>query len=158
MTLLRQVFACLLLAAVAQAAGKPIQSNAPAVGDARMECVPASRAAELLGQYGCVAGRVFRVSEAKNGNQHLTLCPPKSNCSFHAAVSRHDRDKVGDLSYLRGKYVAFDGNVVEFRGHPRIVLRDREQIHVTAGSPPSEFDPAQARARGTHSSKNARAW
>jgi hypothetical protein len=156
MMLLRLVFACLLLAAVAQATDKSIRLNAPAVGDAKMECVPASRAAELMGQYGCVAGRVFRVTEAKNGNQHLTLCPPKSNCSFHAAVSKHDRDKVGDLSYLRGKYVAFDGNIVDFRGRPRIVVKAREQIHVTAGSPPSEFDPAQSRAKGSR--KNARAW
>lgn len=158
MMLARLVFACLLLATVAQGTDKPLQSNAPAVGDAKMECVPASRAAELIGQYGCVAGRVFRVTEAKNGNQHLTLCPPRSNCSFHAAVSKHDRDKVGDLSYLRGKYVAFDGNIVDFRGRPRIVLKARGQIHVTASSPPSEFDPAQPRAKGSHGGKNARAW
>ena len=152
------VFACLLLAAAgAQAAGKSVQSKAPAVTDIKVECVPASKAADLIGQHGCVAGRVFRVTTAKNGNQHLSLCPPRSGCSFHAAVSRHDREKVGDLSYLRGKYVAFSGNVVDFRGRPRIVIKDREQIHVTAGNPPSEFDSAQSRPKGSRGDRG-RAW
>jgi len=151
------IFACLILAAGAQAAGKSGKSNAPAVTDIKVECVPASKAADLVGQNGCVAGRVFRVTTAKNGNQHLSLCPPRSGCSFHAALSRHDRDKVGDLSYLRGKYVAFNGNVVDFRGRPRIVIKDREQIHVTAGNPPSEFDSAQSRPKGSRADRG-RAW
>lgn len=158
MILFRVIFTCLLLGAIAQAAGKSSQPNAPAVGEIEMDCVPASHAAELVGQHGCVAGKVFRVSEAKNGNQRISLCPPKSNCSFHAAVSRHDRNAVGDLSYLRGKYVAFDGNITDFRGRPRIVIRSREQIHVTASSPPTEFDAEQPRAKGSGRSKNNRAW
>jgi hypothetical protein len=154
----RVIFACLLLAAAGtSASGKSAQSNAPAVTDITVECVPASKASDLIGQNGCVAGRVFRVTTSKNGNQHLSLCPPRSGCSFHAALSRHDRNKVGDLSYLRGKYVAFNGNVVDFRGHPQIVIKDREQIHVTAGSPPSEFDPAQSRPKGSRADR-ARAW
>jgi hypothetical protein len=155
----RLVFTALILAAtVSSGAGKQNKSNAPAVTDLKIECLPASKATELIGQHGCVAGRVFRVTTAKSGNQHIGLCPPKSGCSFHAAVSRHDRDKVGDLSYLRGKYVAFDGDVTDFRGHPRIVVRDREQIHVTAGNPPSEFDSAQSRPKGSSGGRNGRAW
>jgi hypothetical protein len=152
------VFAGLLFAAAAAQGGdKSSKSNAPGITDIQMECAPASKAAELMGQHGCVAGRVFRVTEAKNGNQHIALCPPKSGCSFHAAVSRHDRKTVGDLSYLRGKYVAFSGNVTDFRGRPRIVVKDREQIHVTAGDPPVEFDASQSRPKGAKS-KNVRAW
>jgi hypothetical protein len=148
--------ALLLAASAAQAAGR----QAPSGDELKVECIPASRASELIGQYGCVAGRVFRVSASKNGNQSISLCPPRSPCSFHAAISNHDRKNVGDISYLRGKLVAFVGDVTDFRGHPRIVLRSREQIHVTAGNPPSEFDAARSRPSGKtgQRGKQGRAW
>jgi len=154
----RLLLAALLLSAVAAQAGNNKQSSGQAVTDIKVDCVPASQAFDMIGQHGCVAGRVFRVTTGKNGNQHLTLCPPHSDCSFHVAVARRDLEKVGDLSYLRGKYVAFDGNIVNFRGRPRIVVRDREQIHVTAGSPGSEFDSQRARPKGAGGGKTSRAW
>jgi hypothetical protein len=150
--------AALLLAAsaAAQAAGNQASSG----DELKVECTPASRASELIGQYGCVAGRVFRVTSSKSGNQSISLCPPRSPCSFHAAVSNRDRRNVGDVSYLRGKLVAFVGDVTDFRGHPRIVLKSREQIHVTAGNPPSEFDAARSRPSGKsgQSGKPGRSW
>jgi len=148
--------ALLLAAPAAQAAG----SQASDADELKVECVPASRASELIGQHGCVAGKVFRVTTSKNGNQHISLCPPKGPCSFHAAISSRDRNNVGDISYLRGKIVALVGDVTDFRGHPRIVLKSREQIHVTAGNPPPEFDASRSRSSGKtgQSGKQGRAW
>ena len=153
----RLYIAALLLAATCAQAG---DKQTAAARELKVECVPASRATELNGQHGCIAGKVFRVAMSKNGNQHISLCPARSGCSFNAAISRHDHDKVGDVTYLRGKYVALVGNVMDFRGHPRMIIKDREQIHVTADNPPGEFDPAQPRAaaRNGQTSKSYRAW
>ena len=149
----------LLALPVASAPAEQKHSNAPAVGDVKVECVPASQAASLIGQHGCVAGRVFRVTEAKSGNQHLSFCPPRSGCTFHVAVPKADRKAVGDLSYLRNKLVAVVGDVVEFRGRPRIVVRDKEQLHVTAGNPPGDLDTGRSSAAGhSRDDHKGRAW
>jgi hypothetical protein len=140
-----------------QAAQKP---ESP-ITEIKVECLPASRASELIDKHGCVAGRVFRVTHPKNGSTHLSLCPPKRDCSFHAVVFEHDHANVGDLTYLHGKFVAFVGDITSYRGKPEIVIKDRRQIHVTAGNPPSEFDAAQPTPLTTGqptSGKRGRAW
>ncbi len=109
----------------------------------RIECAPASRASELIGKHGCVAGRVFRVTTRKTGNSHLYLCPSRSKCSFQAVAFARDRRKVGDLTYLHGKLIAVVGDVIDYRGHPEIVVKDIEQIRVAAGDPSPEFDAAR---------------
>lgn len=116
-----------------------------ALPEIRVECTPAAHASELVGQHGCVAGRVSRVTYTRTGATHLSLCPARSNgkCSFHAVALARDRDAVGDLSYLKGKIVAVIGDVKDYRGHPQIVVSNREQLQVAAGSPPAEFDAAQ---------------
>jgi hypothetical protein len=126
----------------------------------RIECTPASRAQELMGTHGCVAGRVFRATTTRRGDTHLSLCPGRRKCSFHAVVLARDRHAVGDLLYLRGKIVAIVGDVTEYRDHPVIVVRDKQQIQVTAGDTPPEFDAAQPRPmrKGFPRSGNSRAW
>lgn len=133
----------LMLGSAMAAAQEPPPLPVEDFKDLRIECVSAANGAQLLGRQGCVAGRVYSASVAKNGNQHLSLCAPRSGCSFHVVVPRHDRHQVGDITYLRGKVVAFSGEVTLFRNKPRLVIHAREQIHVTAGSTPSEFDAAQ---------------
>ena len=129
------------------------------VHDMQVECTPASRASELIGSRGCVSGRVFRVTTSKSGATHIALCP-RRKCTFQAVVRPRDRNSVGDLSYLQGKFVGVLGGVVEFRGHPQILINDRQQIRAAAGDPPPEFDAAQPRAsngQGLHG-KRERAW
>jgi len=130
------------------------------INKTRIECAPASRASDLIGKHGCVAGRVFRVTTRKTGNSHLYLCPSRSKCSFQAVAFTRDRSKVGDLTYLHGKLIAVVGDVVDYRGHPEIVVKDIEQIRVAAGDPSPEFDAAQAKpnSRSGSSSKRTRAW
>jgi hypothetical protein len=130
-----------------EAAAPPASGAGAAMPEMRLECTPASRASELTGKHGCVAGRVFRVATTKHGDIHLSLCPSRSRgtCSFHVLVKARDSRNVGDLSPLRGEIVAVVGDVTEYRDHPVIVVRDKQQIRVAAGDAPAEFDAAQQR-------------
>jgi len=69
----------------------------------RVECTPASRASELTGKHGCVAGRVFRVTTTKRGDTHLSLCPGRSRggatCSFHVVAKARDSGDFGSRGY-----------------------------------------------------------
>jgi hypothetical protein len=146
-----------------QAASAPLAASADATLPAiRVECTPASRASELLGKHGCVAGRVFRVTSTKRGDTHLSLCPSRSGgkCSFHVVTKAGDSSSVGDLAYLRGKIVAVVGDVTEYHGHPAILVRDKQQLQVAANDAPQEFDAAQPRPRGKGfpGSRSGRAW
>ena len=169
---LRGLFGVALLLAIpalAQQSSSPTVPTQPAVQvvpnpsspvtEIKVECLPASRASELIGKHGCVAGKVFRVTALKNGTTHLSL-PPKSDCSFHASVFTDDRETIGDLSYLHGRLVALVGDVTSNHGDPEIIVHDSKQIHVAAGSPPAEFDAAQAKpsSKSTPGSKRGRAW
>ncbi len=155
--------AMLLIApAVAQQSATPTvaeQQPDSQLRELHVECTPASHAMELIGSHGCVAGKVFRVTVHKSGNTHLSLCP-SHKCSFQAVISKRSRSKVGDLSYLRGRIIAVQGDVTESRGgHPVILVKDREQVRVAAGDPPPELDAAESKPRKTaSSSKRARAW
>lgn len=156
--------AVLLIAVAAMAQTGPAQpasSSDTVLNEIRVNCTSARRASELVGQHGCVAGRVSRVTYTRTGAVHLSLCPVRSNgkCSFHAVSFARNRDAVGDLSYLKGKIVAVVGDVRDYRGHPRIVITDREQLQVAAGSPPAEFDSARPDAgKPFPSATHARAW
>ncbi len=146
----------------AQPPAQPASKSNSQSRELQIECTPAWRASELIGNHGCVAGKVFRVTIRKSGNTHLSLCPGRK-CSFQAVISKHDRGNVGDLSYLRGRVIAVLGDVTQSRGgHPVIVVKAREQIRVTAGDPPPEFDAAQAKpatnGKVTSFSKRNRAW
>jgi hypothetical protein len=128
-------------AAAIQSTAKPAPENGD---ELRVECSPASKVQTLADHDGCIAGMVLRVSIVKNGNVHLAFCPPHSDCHFLAVVRKSDRARIGDLSYLRGRVVALTGPVTTFRGHPRIVIRKREQIHVAATESPSQFEADRA--------------
>ena len=98
----------------------------------RLDCAPAPRAHTLLGQYGCVSGRISRIVFTRKGNIRLYLCP-KDQCPFHATVYADDVENVGSLLHLRGRLVAIDGDVRLYHGVPEIKITDRDQISVTAG-------------------------
>jgi hypothetical protein len=131
------------LAQPAQDAAVPAQSGAQAappdsmLPEIRVQCTAAAKASELIGKHGCVSGRVFQVTT-------VSLCPRRSKCSFHAVALARDRGSVGDLSLLGGKIVAVVGQITQYRGHPQIIVRNRQQIQVAAGNPPlpSDIDAA----------------
>jgi hypothetical protein len=149
--------------APAQQPAASTQEGPPITESLRVECSAASQAQSLIGQNGCVAGKVLQVNVGKNGNVHLHLCPAHSGCYFHAVVHSHDRARVGDLTYLRGRIVAFTGPITSYREHPQIVIRSREQVHVAAGETPSQFDadrtsPVVNPEAPPHGTKHEKAW
>ena len=127
----------------------------------KVECLPASRASELIDKHGCVGGKVFRVTSAKSGT-HISLCQPQTECSFHVFIRADDRETVGDLSYLHGKLIAVVGDVTRYRGHPEVIVKDRRQIRVLAADPPKQFDADQSKpatgGQSPYGSKRGRAW
>jgi hypothetical protein len=131
---------------------QPVANTDAFLSPTHVECTPASRASELTGKHGCVAGKVFRVTTTKRGDTHLSLCPARSRggaeCSFRVAARAQDRSSVGDLAYLRGKTIAVVGDVTEFRGHPQIIIQEKEQLQVAAGEAPQDFDASQRRPGG----------
>ena len=166
-SLVGRLAAALLFAtcALAQQSAIPAAPVAPIHGaetELKVECLPASRASELIDKHGCVAGKVFRVTSAKSGATHLSLCPPESDCSFHVFIRADDREAVGDLSYLHGRFVAVVGDVTKYRGHAEIVVKDRQQIRVLASDPPKQFNTDQSKpgsgGQSPYGSKHGRAW
>ncbi|HVJ05797.1 MAG TPA: hypothetical protein VM578_09000 [Candidatus Saccharimonadales bacterium] len=151
------------------AAANTVAPQAPNAGskaempitNVRVECVDPSRAFELIDKYGCIAGRVSRVSSQKNGNTHISLIQLHSDEKFRVVIFAEDRDKVGDLSYLHGRVVVFLGDVTSHRGQPELIVKNREQLRVTAGNPPPEFDASRTKGKSTgqalHNSRT-RAW
>ncbi len=127
----------------------------------RVECVDPSRAVELIGKHGCIAGKVSRVTSQKNGDIHISLYHPRDSERFRVVVLAEDRNKVGDLFYLQGRLVVFLGEVTKHRGQPELIVKDREQLRVSAGEPPPEFDASHAKGKSTgqalHNSRT-RAW
>jgi hypothetical protein len=110
-----------------------------------LECAPAAQAAALANQQGCVAGRVYRITEGKTGVVRLGLCAPRTpDCDFQAVIHARDRDHVGNVSYLRGRYIAVTGIITIPRGHPQIRIREREQLHIAGSDTPTAFDADKA--------------
>jgi hypothetical protein len=126
----------------------------------RVECTAAAHAADLMGQHGCVAGRVSRVTYTRTGAIHISLCPARTKCSFQAVALARDQHSFGDLAYLRGRIVAVVGDITDNRGHPQIRIKDREQLQVAASEPPTDFDASQANAsaKGSPVKHSLRAW
>ena len=118
----------------------------------QVDCTPASQASELTGKHGCVAGRVFRITTTKHGDTHLSLCPSRRPRRRQLLVSRDCQGarhgSVGDLAYLHGRIIAVVGDVNDYRGHPAIIVRDKEQLQVAADEAPPEFDAGQRRPGG----------
>lgn len=134
------------------ASAQPTPVAEATLPEMHVECTPASRAAELTGEHGCVAGKVFRVTTTKHGDTHLSLCPGRkrgdANCSFHVIARARDSSSIGDLGFLRGKLIAVVGDVTEYHGHPAIIVRDKTQLQVAADEAPQEFDVTQRRPGG----------
>jgi hypothetical protein len=131
---------------------QPVADTDAYLSPMHVECTPASRASELDGKHGCVAGKVFRITTTKRGDTHLSLCPARSHggaeCSFRVVARGRDSSSIGDLAYLRGRIIAVVGDVTEFRSHPQIIIQEKEQLQVAASEAPQDFDASQRRPGG----------
>jgi hypothetical protein len=93
-------------------------------------CVEITAAGPLVGQPGCVAGRILRVYTSRNGNTFLDFCAEYKTCPFTSVVFSEDRAKFGDLGALKGRKVELRGLVTEYQGRAEIIIRDQDQIRM----------------------------
>jgi hypothetical protein len=93
-------------------------------------CVDIDAAAPLVGQPGCVTGRILRVYTSRNGNTFLDFCADYKSCPFTSVVFSEDRAKFGDLGSLKGRKVELRGLVTEYQGRTEIIIRDQDQIRM----------------------------
>jgi hypothetical protein len=93
-------------------------------------CVDFAAAGPLVGQPGCVIGRVLRVYTSRNGNTFLDFCADYKSCPFTSVIFSEDRAKFGDLAALKGRKVELRGLVTEYQGRAEIIIRDQEQIRI----------------------------
>jgi hypothetical protein len=93
-------------------------------------CVDITAARPLVGQPGCVTGRILRVYTSRNGNTFFDFCTDYRSCPFASVVFAEDRAKFGDLGVLKGRNVELRGLVTEYQGRAEIIIRDQEQIRM----------------------------
>jgi hypothetical protein len=93
-------------------------------------CVDITAAGPLVGQPGCVTGRILRVYTSRNGNTFLDFCADYKSCPFTSVVFAEDRAKFGDLGALKGRKVELRGLVTDYQGRAEIIIRDQDQIRM----------------------------
>jgi hypothetical protein len=150
MTCHRLLSVALLLAGPALAQSSTEQpasgSSTDFLEQIRVECSAAWYARTLMGRNGCIAGRVYDISD-HHGDAEISLCPPERECAFRAIVDKKDRRTVGNLSQFRGKFIAISGDIENDHDHPRIFITERDQIKTAPGNL-LEFDAAHHKPRG----------
>lgn len=102
----------------------------PPMPSAEVPCVDISEAGPIVGNAGCVKGRILKVYTSRAENTFLDFCPDYRSCPFTAVIFSADRGKFGDLSALVGWMVEIRGAVTSYRNRPEVVIRDPEQIRV----------------------------
>jgi len=108
---------------------EPAATNLPeATAAGSSACVDIRNAAPLEGKNGCVTGLVLRVYTARSGNTFLDFCQDYRNCPFSSVIFAADKSKFGALESLQGRRVEIRGEVVDYRGHPEIVIHDPQQV------------------------------
>ncbi|MBZ5515810.1 MAG: hypothetical protein LAN62_13390 [Acidobacteriia bacterium] len=127
--LVASIFSALLAYRYGLRHGRPTPSErAVAKVPDEIPCVDITAAGPLVGQPGCVTGRILRVYTSRNGNTFFDFCPDYRSCPFASVVFAEDRAKFGDLGALKGRSVELRGLVTEYQGRAEIIIRDQEQI------------------------------
>jgi len=98
----------------------PVPSSAP--------CTDFSNAGVLVGQTGCVAGRVLRAYSSRSGNTFLDFCTDYRACPFTSVVFAADAAKFGNLQILQGKRVELRGDIMNYQGRAEIILHNPQQV------------------------------
>ena len=94
------------------------------------DCVDFRQAQELLGDAGCVTGKILDVYTSARGNTFLNYCVDYRDCPFQAVIFSEDRDKFGNLAALLGRRVELTGAIEFYRGRAEIKVRDPVQVRV----------------------------
>ncbi len=108
--------ALVLLAALANAGGTAI--------------VAAGEAAEHVGEYATVEGRIADVFTSDNDNTFLNFGAAYPRQVFSATVFARYRSSFKDLHALEGRHVRITGEIRLYRNKPQIILESPAQLAV----------------------------
>jgi DNA/RNA endonuclease YhcR with UshA esterase domain len=105
-----------LLAALAHAGGPPV--------------VAAEDAADHVGEYVTVVGRVADVFTSDDDNTFLNFGAAYPRHTFSATVFERYASEFNDLHGLEGKRVRITGKIRLYRDKPQIILESPSQLKV----------------------------
>ena len=100
------------------------------------ECLPFTEAAKNIGASICITGKVLKVARGESGTYFLNFCPDYRGCAFQIVVFPADLHHVGDIRQLEGKIIEVQGEIMEYDGHPEIILKDPRQLRGEAARIP----------------------
>lgn len=101
-----------------------------AVHAAGVEEMSGAAAAAAVGQEVVVVDTVVQVAVAESGVLFLNFGAPYPDETLTAVILNELRDKFPGADGLENKRVRVTGRVVEYKGAPRIMLREPEQLAV----------------------------
>jgi hypothetical protein len=105
-----------LLASLANAGGPPI--------------VAAEDAADHVGEYVTVVGRVANVFTSDNDNTFLNFGAAYPHQVFSATVFERYASDFNDLHDLKGRRVRITGKIRLYRNKPQIILESPSQLKI----------------------------
>jgi hypothetical protein len=106
----------------------PGETTSPVLPQPAPTCVTPERAAELLGQTGCVEGRVTRLTHARNSRGSPTFLDLGDR--FTAVIWIEDQPTFPGVDSWRDRRLRIRGPVETFRGKPQVILRRAEQVEL----------------------------
>jgi DNA/RNA endonuclease YhcR with UshA esterase domain len=105
-----------LLGSLANAGGPPV--------------VPAEAAADHVGEYATVEGRIADVFTSDNDNTFLNFGASYPRHVFSATVFARYRSQFKDLHALEGRRVRITGQIRLYQDKPQIILESPSQLKV----------------------------
>ena len=90
--------------------------------------IPASKAADHIGEDATVRGTVVQVSSSAKGTVFLNFGASHPHEVFTAVVFADRAGAFSDLKSLAGRDVSIRGRIASYKGKPQVVLQSRSQI------------------------------
>lgn len=95
-----------------------------------VEVLNPSQAALAVGKDVVMTGVVDEVVERETGTVFWNFGGKYPANVFAVVILPEIRDRFADLESIEGKKVRISGRVVDHKGRPRIILRERSQVEV----------------------------
>jgi len=106
--------------------------------------IPAAEAKSLIGTNAVIVGTVAEVNQTEKIIR-LNFEGKFPKQAFTAVIFPASFNLFTNVTALEGKTVEVSGKVVEFRGHPQVVVASKGQMRVVEAAKPVSTTPAAAR-------------
>ena len=95
-----------------------------------LQCFSYTKAAQHIGEYGCVRGKVDHIYVSKKGNAFLDFCKDYRTCPFSAVIFKSQLKSFPKIKTYEGKIVSISGLIKVYQGRAEIVIDKPSQIQV----------------------------